>query len=623
MNLDPATITGVAEQPARFLAALDWQNSQQDQSMPPYRQQPSQPLPQQGGPSSYPPPSQSQPLSGMDEAFPPYKIVDASALGPNLGSTYIPLDSWIYPALMRLYSLGYLDRAFVDMRPWTRISVLRMLYAEQERIHMERNNEEALAIYDAVMAELEPDVQEAGGWKVHGTLASVYERAMGIGGTPLNDSFHLGQTIINNYGRPYQKGFNNYAGFSARATSGPFALYVRGEYQHAPSADGYPLDLAETLSRLENIPYVPQDTIPAGPISSANYFRLIEANLSATIWNHDISFGKSDVWDGPATGGAFDWSNNAENIYSFRINRVEPLHIPLLSTVLGPVRYEFLVGSLKGHTYPNSPWVHMEKFAFNPTQNFEFGFSRTIIWGGKGHVPITFGSFWKSFTSFQNVPVEEKFSRNDPGARFSTFDYTYRIPFARRWLTQYTDAESHDDVTPVSAPRRAGIRTGIYLTRMPGVPKLDLRAEAVYTDLSVSNSVRGSFMYIETIQEQGYTNKGNIFGDWIGRESKGGQAWLTYHLSPNEMLQLSYRNAKAAKDFIPGSTSLDFTEGGTTQNMFTVTAVKRLRPDVELNAWVQYERWKAPVYKTGGQSDVTTNVQVTWYPELKHTLRKW
>ena len=145
----------------------------------------------------------------MDEAFPPYKIVSTSALGPNLGSTYIPLDSWIYPALMRLYSLGYLDRAFVDMRPWTRISVLRMLYAEQERIHMERNNEDALAIYNAVLAELEPDVREAGGWKVHGTLASVYERAMGIAGTPLNDSFHLGQTIINDYDRPYQEGFNS------------------------------------------------------------------------------------------------------------------------------------------------------------------------------------------------------------------------------------------------------------------------------------------------------------------------------------------------------------------------------------------------------------------------------
>jgi Capsule assembly protein Wzi len=611
-----------ASQPARFLAGLTWQQQQQqqqDQSMPPYREQAQAPAKTHSTPSSqagaYA--AQREPSNNLDQAMPPYRIVAANGLGPNLGSTYIPLDSWIYPALIRLYSLGYLDRAFVDMRPWTRISVLRMLFAEQERIFMEPNNDQAQAIYSAVMAELQPDVNEAGGWKIHPTLATLYERAMGIAGTPLTDSYHLGQTIINDYGRPYEEGFNNYAGFSARATAGPFALYVRGEYQHVPSADGYPFLLAQTLSNIDGIPYDPnvrQDTIPAGPIPSSNYFRLIEANLSATLWNHDISIGKSDVWDGPAMGGAFDWSNNAENIYSFRINRVEPLHIPLLSYVLGPVRYEFLVGSLKGHTYPNAPWVHMEKFAFNPTPNFEFGFSRTIIWGGKNHVPITFGSFWNSFTSFQNVPASTKFSRNDPGARFSTFDFTYRLPFVRKWLTLYADSESHDDVTPVSAPRRAGIRTGLYLDRLPDAPKFDLRVEAVYTDVSTSSSQNGSFMYYETIQRQGYTNKGNIFGDWIGRESKGGQAWLTYHLSANEMLQLSYRNAKAAKDFVPG---------GTTQNLFTVKAVKRIRPDLEVDGWLQYERWNAPVYKSGTQSDVTTNVQLTWYPELKHSLRGW
>ena len=61
---------------------------------------------------------------------------------------------------------------------------------------------------------------------------------------------------------------------------------------------------------------------------------------------------------GRRMGSAMAWSNNAENIYSFRINRVEPLYIPFVSKVLGPVRYDFFVGSLKGHTYPNAPWVH-------------------------------------------------------------------------------------------------------------------------------------------------------------------------------------------------------------------------------------------------------------------------
>ena len=53
-------------------------------------------------------------------------------------------------------------------------------------------------------------------------------------------------------------------------------------------------------------------------------------------------------------GGGMAYSNNAENIYSFRINRIEPLHIPLLSRLTGPFRYEFLVGGCAATPYAQS-----------------------------------------------------------------------------------------------------------------------------------------------------------------------------------------------------------------------------------------------------------------------------
>ena len=70
-------------------------------------------------------------------------------------------------------------------------------------------------------------------------MESVYSVARGISGTPLRDSYHLGSTIINDYGRPYQGGFNNYTGVSGYASAGRFLLHVRGEFQTAPSAAGY------------------------------------------------------------------------------------------------------------------------------------------------------------------------------------------------------------------------------------------------------------------------------------------------------------------------------------------------------------------------------------------------
>ncbi|MGD0445788.1 MAG: capsule assembly Wzi family protein, partial [Edaphobacter sp.] len=530
------------------------------------------------------------------------------------GSTYVPIDSWIYPALDRLHALGYINYAYSGLRPWTRSSIIHMLDQTAESQDFTSKDDEAHEIYLAVRKELDTGTQTFADLLHHprNNFDSAYTRLGGISGTPLRDSFHLGLTIVNDYARPYQEGFNPIAGFSTRSEAGRFALYFRGEYQHAPDAPGYSQSLADLLSTIDGVPiatYPNQSIIPVGPIAPVNDFRIVEANLSYLLLNHEFSFGKSDHWMGPAKGGSFAWSNNAENIYAFQIDRVEPLYIPLLSRLTGPFRYQFFVGSLKGHVDPRDPWIHAEKVSFKPTENLEFGFERSVIWGGEGHVPITIHSFLKSFFSFQNVPAAEKVSRNDPGARFGTFDFSYRLPFVRKWLTLYTDSLVHDDVSPISAPRRAGIRPGIYLARFPYLEHLDLRVEAASTDPPTSRSNGGQFLYTEQIQKEGYTNKGFIIGDPIGRESKGGQAWLTYHLSPREDVQLSYRDAKAAKDFIPG---------GTTQNAVQASVIKRYRERIELRSWLQYEEWKAPIYKVGSNSNISVAAKFTWYLHEKN-----
>jgi hypothetical protein len=571
--------------------------------------------PQRTGQPAVPPATAS--AENPFTAYVPYGPLDEDKLPDRYGSTYIPVDSWVYPAMTRLYSMGFLDTMFLGMRPWTRRSALHMLQDSKYDI-LKSNNEEAQDILAKLLTEFDAEVPS--GYTARGAvygLESTYTRFMGIGGTTLRDSYHLGQTIANDYGRPYQSGFNNITGLSTVNEWGPFSLYVRGEYQHSPSAAGYSYALASQLSAIDTIPYgppnEPQATIPAGPISAQNPFRLVEASLSVHLLGHEISGGKTDAWLGPGAGGAMAWSNNAENIYSFRVNRVEPLNIFLLSKLLGPVRYDFFIGSLKGHTSPNSPWVHSEMFSFRPTVNFEFGFQRTIIFGGEGHAPVTLHTFLKGFFNTSDTTEAEKFSRDDPGARYSDFNFSYRLPFVRKYATLYIDSIAHDDVTPISAPRRAAYRTGLYISQFPKLHKLDLRVEGVTTDPGVARSYRGQFNYFETVQLQGYTNKGYIMGDWIGREAKGGQAWLTYHLSGNEWVQMEYLNKKTPKDFIPG---------GTTQNQFKVSVVKRLGQDLELNGWLQYEQWKAPIYKSGLQKDTTAAVQFTWFPKL-HTYPQY
>lgn len=560
------------------------------------------------------------------QPFPPgYKPPSETIATSAQGSTYVPMDSWIYPALDRLHSLGYLDSAFMGLRPWTRLSIAHMLEQSADRIDTDTGNDEAKSIYLAVLEEVQPDVDNATELNhPSGQLESVYTQLRGMSGTPLRDSFHLGQTIINDYGRPYEGGFNNYTGFSARAEAGRFSLYFRGEYQYAPSATGYSPALYTLLSCNVDLiainpttnlctPNPNQATIPGGPIAAANNARILEANLSYHLLGHEISFGKNDHWLGPDRGASMLWSNNAEDIYDFEINRVEPLRIPGLAKLTGPFRYDFFVGSLKGHTDPNDPWVHVEKISFKPTHDLEFGFSRMVIWGGKGHEPITIHTFLKSFFSFQNVTASEKFSRTDPGARFGNFDFDWRLPYMQKWLTLYSDSFVHDDVSPIAAPRRAGLHPGIYLAQFPYLHQLDLRLEGASTEPTSHSNPDGSpinqgqFLYVETVQKQGPTNKG-FLPDWVGRQGKGGQAWLTWHLSGNEDIQFMYRNAKASAQFIPG---------GTTQNDFAGSVVKRIGKDIEVKGWLQYEQWKAPIYATGSQSDTSGAAQITWYPRAK------
>jgi hypothetical protein len=294
--------------------------------------------------------------------------------------------------------------------------------------------------------------------------------------------------------------------------------------------------------------------------------------------------------------------------------------VPLLSRITGPFRYEFLVGPLKGHTYPIDPWVHVEKVSFRPTQNLEFGFERTVIWGGKDHAPITIKSFLRSFFSLSAPDEAIKNSTHDPGARFGAFDFSYRLPFVRNWLMLYCDSEVHDDVSPIDAPRRASWRPGLYLSHVPGIAKLDVRVEGASTDPPVSRSGGGQFMYYEAVQRQGYTNNGQLFGDWIGREDKGGQGWITYHLSGNEWIQVGVRNQKAAKDFVeipPAGGSVPAVESGTTLNDVSFQVVKRIGRDFEINGEFAYERWKAPIYLAGQQTVTTTTIQLTWFPGRK------
>lgn len=173
-------------------------------------------------------------------------------------------------------------------------------------------------------------------------------------------------------------------------------------------------------------------------------------------------------------------------------------------------------------------------------------------------------------------------------------------------LTFYADAFTDDEVNPWVAWNKTALTSGLYLPKVPGISKLGLRVEGVYTDPPGGGAtVERGFFYFNDRFKSGYTNDGNLIGSWIGREGQGAQAWATYWLSPKSKVQFDFRHQKVSPQFIP--------DGGTLTD-FGVSSDYWLRSDLGLSAWVQHERWLFPVIQPNVSRNVTAAVEILFQP---------
>jgi hypothetical protein len=519
----------------------------------------------------------------------------------TVGSPYVRLDGWVYPAFERLAALGYLRTEFLGIRPWTRSECARLVEEAGEMLRADQSvHGEAYGIFTALAREFGSEINglEGRASERYIQLESVYARALGIDGQPLHDSKHFGQTISNDYGRPIAEGLNTVSGLSGWGTWDRFTIYASGEYQHAPSSPTYSDQLRATLSSID------QTSLQSGAFPSVEQFQFLDTYVAANFSDWNFSFGKQSMWWSPNQGSAFLISDNADPMYMFRASRVTPLVLPWVSRWLGPVNFDFFIGKLSGHSYPPRPLIHGEKISIKPTPNLELGFSRTAVFGGVGR-PLTLAAFWNTYTSLGSSTFYQ--ASDNPGKRTGAFDVTYRVPLLRNWLTVYLDSISDDDVSPLRNAIRSGINPGFYLPRLPGLRKLDFRAEAVNTAVPPygGRPNDGHYIYFDSFYHDLYTNKGNIIGSWIGREGMGFQAWSTYWFSPRNSLEFGYRHAKIAKTFIP--------DGGT-YNDGSLQLSWWAHNDLNVSTFVQYEHWTIPLLAPVPQTNWTASVQVAYWP---------
>jgi hypothetical protein len=532
----------------------------------------------------------------------------------NMGSPNVPLDSWIYPALDRLAALGFLRTEMQGMRPWTRLECVRLLDEAGELLNLSgQDNLEATRLFDALNKEFSGDRELVGSLENRSArLESAYTRITGISGTPLTDGYYFGQTIANDYGRPYQAGFNSVVGISGWVTSGPLVSYVQAEYQQAPSAPAPPLSAREFMSSHTNLPALPPDT----PIAGINRVQLLDAYFGLTVENWEFSYGKQSLWWGPSQGGPLLFSDNAAPVNMVRLSRVSPFKLPSVLGWLGPMSFEWFLGQLSGTEFVyqvgtgiegqfgkpigRQPFIQGQKFSFKPTRNFEFSVSVTVLFSG-GPVPLTMHYLLKSYSPNANLTQG---AIADPGDGRSGVDFVYKIPGLRNWLTFYGNAFTEDEYSPLGYPRKSAFQGGLYMPHIPGIPKLDLRMEGGSTVPADFPGCDGCF-YVNNRYPNGYTNSGNLMGSSLGRGSQGEQAWSTYWFSPRNKIQFSYRHQKVDNLALTGGGTIN--DGGVQMNF-------QLRRNFSVSGLVQYEKWNYPVLANAPQSNVTTSIGIAFVP---------
>ncbi len=526
----------------------------------------------------------------------------------DMASTYVPVESWVYPALDRLAAEGFAPSAIFSLRPWTRIACLRLVEEAERRLALDQKPPaDAATLLRSLREEFAVERLRVDGMRNSDLrLESVYARSTTIVGSPLTDGYHFAETIVDDYGRPFGQGENNYTGVSFHAAAGSFAAYVSAEVQRVPFDAAPDATVQQAIAAAD---FTSEGAL--GPPSGFTRGRLLDAYVSYTFSNNQFTFGKQTLWWGPARSGATLFSNNAEPVTMLRYDRVNPLILPGFLKLLGPMRMQFLLGRLSGAQFVQAddsiigrpgfalgdqPFIHGEKLAFQPTENFEFSVSRTVLFAGEG-APFTTHTFLRSIFS-----VSGGNEQNDPGDRRVAVDATYRIPGLRKCLTGYVDGFSEDQPFPPIYPTESAWISGFFLRCVPGLPRLTVRAEGLlspHRDLAFPG-----FFYFNVHYLSGYTNNRQLIGSWIGREGDGEQIWTTWNLSPRSSIEASYRGMTVNREFLQGGALHDF----------SVAANLQVHHEWYLRLEDQAEWWRFPLLSTTPKRNDEFTIQLSYMP---------
>jgi hypothetical protein len=397
----------------------------------------------------------------------------------------LPLDSWIYPALDKLAGLGLVESSLQGSRPYTRIEAARQILDARDKAARGGFPKVAWQLLNRLEAELKDQVTELG--RGPSAFPSYLKPLRNLDLKYLYQDGQLSHFQGTN-ARQFDLNYNDFGIDYSNYHNGRFT------FESETRLGGLLLLSVRPIFELQQNDQQESDTT----------FGLLEGKAALALGPVEISAGRQSLWWGQGRHGSLILTNNAKPLDMVRVTNPTPVLLPWFLEYLGPFRFDVFWSRLEEERMVREPYFAGLRLNFKPLPFFEFGGSRTVIFGGEGRPDVDFSDFF-TILGGKNLAGGE-----DTSNQLAALDARLRLPFL--WGTElYGEVGGEDEADHFIA--NTAYLIGLHLPRLEPSGRLSLRLE--YADLSRIDNNSPPW-YHHSIYSSGYTYEQKILGHHVG-----------------------------------------------------------------------------------------------------------
>jgi hypothetical protein len=236
--------------------------------------------------------------------------------------------------------------------------------------------------------------------------------------------------------------------------------------------------------------------------------QLVEGYVKGRAGPVELVVGREALWWGPGFHGSMLLSNNALGLDMIRLQTAHQITLPWVLRYLGPMKLVGFFGQFEEEReFPQAKLAGV-RVNLSPFQWLEVGFSRAVMFGGRGRPKINFYEWPRVLVT--GGRTENKYAGNN----LSQVDVSVRLADVGEYFPVTRDAEIYLDVGVDDTccgtsyiPLKPGAVAGLYLPNLFGSPDTTFRLE--YSNTS-------SFNFTHSTWRDGFVRKQHVVSHFEG-----------------------------------------------------------------------------------------------------------